>query len=170
MPDSFTIRTAEPADIDVIIGFIRELAEYEKLLHEVQLKKSVLREQLFGKRPFAHVLLAEWEDGSPVGFALYFYNFSTFMGRRGIYVEDVYVKPDYRGRQIGHRLFQTIAAQAVAEKCGRIEWQVLDWNKPALDFYEDMGARHKKEWYTYQLTGKALAALAAGTKAVKDVA
>jgi GNAT superfamily N-acetyltransferase len=154
------IRTATAADLPTIIRFIRELAEYEKLLHQVTLDPDHLAHELFGNAPVAFTLIAEI-DSQPAGFLLGFYNFSTFLGRRGIYIEDVYVYPDYRGQRIGYRLLQTVAQKAVAEGCGRVEWQVLDWNQPSIDFYESLHARCKSDWLTYQLTGTALEALAA---------
>lgn len=154
-----SIRRAIAADTPVILRFIRELAEYEKLSHEVEASEETLRSQLFSDTANAWCLLAE-VDAQPAGFAVCFYNFSTFLGRRGIYIEDIYVSPDYRGRKIGMALLRRIASHAAEEGCGRVEWSVLDWNKPAIDFYENIGARHRSGWHIYQLTGDALHQLA----------
>lgn len=154
-----TIRKAEADDLPLVIQFITELADYEKLRHEVTIDPRRLQNELFGEYPVAFSYLAEW-DGVAVGFALYFYNFSTFLGKRGIYVEDIYVQPNFRGKGIGKALLKAIAQKAVEEDCGRIEWQVLDWNKPSIDFYESLHARHKQEWLTYQLAGGAIKKLA----------
>lgn len=156
-----SIRNASADDLQLIIQLITDLADYEKLRHEIAIDPKRLKRELFGDQPAAYAMIAQWNE-KPVGFALFFYNFSTFLGKRGIYVEDVYVQPDYRGKGIGKALFRAIAQKAVAEDCGRVEWQVLDWNKPSIDFYEAMEARHKKEWLTYQLTGGALKRLANG--------
>lgn len=156
---SLSIRKATPSDLSHIAKLIRDLAEYEKLLDEVTFDESRLHDELFGDAPVAFVWMAEWGD-EPVGLALCFYNFSTFLGKRGIYIEDLFVDPDYRGKNIGKALMQKVAKQAIAEDCGRVEWQVLDWNQPSIDFYEKMNARNKSEWLTYQLTGDALKSLA----------
>ena len=154
-----TIRPAVPGDVPAIARLIRALAEYEKLTHEVVLEEERLREHLFGPRPYAEVLLAE-EEGRAVGFALFFHNYSTFLGRPGIYLEDLFVEPEARGQGHGKALFKELARIAVARGCGRLEWAVLDWNSPAIGFYRRLGAQAMDEWTTYRLTGKALAALA----------
>ena len=152
------IRSADEFDIPVILRFIHELAAYEKMENEVVATESLLREWIFEKQKAA-VLLAE-ANGEPVGFALYFYNFSTFLGRAGIYLEDLYVIPDARGKGIGKRLLFRLAALAVGEGCGRLEWACLDWNHPSIGFYRSLGACPMEDWTTYRVTGKTLMALA----------
>ena len=149
------IRIAEPDDVDMIIAFIRELAEFEKLSHEVVVEKTNLSDALFGENPVAEVLIAESER-EPVGFALYFRTFSTFLGRPGLYLEDLYVRPKHRGRGIGKRLLEGLAQVANERGYGRVEWAVLNWNQSAIDFYERMGAVSMSEWTTYRLTGRSL--------------
>ncbi len=153
------IRKAQKNDVPVILNFIKLLAEYEKLSHEVIATEKLLEEQIFGDKSPVQVLIADL-NGKPVGFALYFYNFSTFLGRKGIYLEDLFVLPETRGQGVGKRLLQALAAQAVAEGCGRVEWSVLDWNKPAIDFYKSIGAHPMDEWTVYRLTGENLKAFA----------
>lgn len=153
------IRTATPADVPTIVSLIRALAEYEKLAHEVELDEARLREHLFGPRPFAEVLIAD-EAGRSVGFALFFHNYSTFLGRPGIYLEDLFVLPEYRGKGLGKALLAALAKLAVERECGRLEWAVLDWNEPSIRFYESLGAVAKKEWIIYRTTGESLAKLA----------
>jgi GNAT superfamily N-acetyltransferase len=156
----FVLRSATPADLPVILTCIRGLAEYEKLPHEVVATEEVLRESLFGPRPVAEVVLAE--DGDDVaGFALFFHNFSTFLGRPGLYLEDLYVLPRFRGRGLGRQLLAHLAHLAVARGCGRFEWAVLDWNVDAIGFYAAMGAVPMSDWTVYRLTGDALQRLAA---------
>jgi GNAT superfamily N-acetyltransferase len=155
-----SIRNATAEDVPLILQFIRELAEYEKLAHEMVATPEDLLRNGFSDRPYFHVIVAEW-DGQPAGFALYFYNYSTFRGRPGLYLEDVFVRPAYRGKGIGKTLLLYLARIAVAEGCGRFEWQVLDWNTAAINFYESLGARTMKEWLTMRVTGDALAKLAA---------
>jgi len=157
-----TIRTATRADLPTIIRFIHELAAYEKLSDQVTLDPARLESELFDEGAIAFTFIAQIND-QPAGFLLGFYNFSTFLGKRGLYIEDVYVAPDYRGQGLGFKLLQTVARKAITEDCGRVEWQVLDWNKPSIDLYESLGARHKTGWLTYQLTGEALEQLAATT-------
>lgn len=153
------IRFADLPDVPVIAELIRALSRYEKLEHEVTMTEELLTESLFGERRYAETLLAE--DGrEPLGFALFFHNFSTFLGRPGIYLEDLFVKPEHRGRGIGRALLERLAAVAVDRGCGRLEWAVLDWNKDAIGFYEKLGARPNSEWTTYRLTGDALRRLA----------
>jgi GNAT superfamily N-acetyltransferase len=155
-----SIRNATADDVPLVLQFIRELAEYEKLAHEmVATPKDLLRDG-FSDRPYFHVVIAEWE-GQPAGFALYFYNYSTFQGRPGLYLEDLFVRPTYRGKGIGKALLVHLAKVAVKEGCGRYQWQVLDWNTPSIKFYESLGARTRKEWLTMRVTGEALARLAA---------
>ena len=149
------IKPASPADTPIILQLIRELAEFERLLHEVQATQEQLREQLFGARPGAEVVIARMGD-EVAGFALFFHNFSTFLGRPGLYLEDLFVVPEARGRGIGRALLTRLAAVAVARGCGRLEWSVLDWNAPAVGFYERMGARVMTEWRICRLTGEAL--------------
>ena len=152
------IRPAEAADVPVIAELIRGLARYEKLEDQVSLTEEGLAESLFGKHRYAETLIAE-EDGAPVGFALFFHNFSTFLGLPGVYLEDLFVIPDYRGRGVGRALLKELARLAVERGCGRLEWSVLDWNSGAIGFYERLGARPNSEWTVYRLTGEALAAL-----------
>lgn len=153
------LRAAVAEDAPQIVQFIRDLAEYEKLLHECHVTEALVRQWLFGDTPRAWVMMAEW-DGVAAGFALYFYNFSTFLAKPGIYVEDVYVKPELRGKGIGKALFVALAKQAVQEGCGRLEWWVLDWNEPAIRFYRSIGAEAMEEWTVQRVAGKALEALA----------
>jgi GNAT superfamily N-acetyltransferase len=155
-----SIRSATPADISLIGQFIRDLAEYEKLAHEVRFDEAVMAQKLFGPRTFAEVLIGEI-DGTPQGFALFFHNFSTFEGRPGIYLEDLFVRPDARGSGLGKALLGKLAALAVERDCARLEWSVLDWNTPAIDFYKALGARPMDEWTVYRVDGDALTDLAA---------
>lgn len=152
---SLQIRKAEANDCALILEFIKGLAEYEKLSHEVVATPELLRENLFGPQPKAEVLIAEW-DGKPAGFALFFHNFSTFLGRGGIYLEDLFVLPSLRAHGIGKGLLKHLAQIAVERNCGRLEWSVLDWNKPAIDFYESLGAKPMDEWTVYRLAGDGL--------------
>jgi GNAT superfamily N-acetyltransferase len=156
---SIGIRPAAAADIPAILGFIRELADYEKLSHEVVATEALLHEHLFGRRPMAEVQIAALDD-KPVGFALYFHNFSTFLGRPGIYLEDLYVQPAVRGKGVGTALLRTVARIAVDRECGRLEWSVLDWNEPSIRFYENLGATPMSDWTIYRVTGPALKNLA----------
>lgn len=153
------IRRATPADVPTIASLIRALAEYEKLTHEVVLDEAKLCDHLFGERPYAEVLMAE-ADGRSVGFALFFPNYSTFEGKPGIYLEDLYVMPEHRGRGLGKALLVALAKLAVQRGCARLEWSVLDWNEPSIRFYESLGAVAKKEWIIYRTTGESLAKLA----------
>ena len=146
-----TIRSATESDIQLILTFIKELAEYEKLLDQVKVTEDLLRESLFGTRRFVEVLIAEY-DGEPAGQALFFHNFSTFIGRPGIYLEDLYVRPHLRGKGIGKALLQSLIALAKERNCGRVEWAVLDWNKPSIDFYKSIGADPMNEWIIFRLT------------------
>jgi len=153
--NNINIRPAVERDSSLIISFIRELAEYEKLLDEMVATESLIEENLFGSGPVAYSLIAEL-DGKPVGFALYFFNFSTFLGRPGIYLEDLYVKPEHRALGIGKKLLAKLAKIAVEKNCGRVEWSVLDWNEPAIKFYQSVGAIPMDEWTVQRLTGDAL--------------
>lgn len=150
-----TIRAATPADVPQILAFIRGLATYEKLLPEVTATEEKLRATLFGPRPAAECVLAFVAD-RPAGFALFFTNYSTFLAQPGIYLEDLFVEPDCRGRGIGKALLLHVARLANARGCGRLEWAVLDWNEPAIAFYESLGARRMREWQICRLTGAAL--------------
>jgi GNAT superfamily N-acetyltransferase len=154
-----TIREATPEDIDLIHGFILALADYERLSHEVRTDKAVLAKHLFGPRPMAEVLIAQL-DGAPVGFALFFHNFSTFEGRPGVYLEDLFVAPVARGQGVGKTLLVRLAQLAVERDCARLEWWVLDWNTPAIEFYKSLGARPMDEWTVNRVDGDALLALA----------
>lgn len=156
---TFRLRPAEPADVRVIADLIRELARFEKLEHEVNLTEERLAMGLFGPRPYAEAVLAE-DDGRSVGFALFFHNFSTFLARPGIYLEDLFVLPDHRGHGIGRALLAHLARLAVERECGRLEWAVLDWNSEAIGFYERLGARPNSDWTTYRVAGEALDRLA----------
>ena len=153
------IREAVESDLPTIEELIRALADYERLGHEVVMDGALLRRGLFGPRPYAEVLIAE-EDGAPVGFALFFHNFSTFVGRPGIYLEDLFVRPEHRGGGCGRALLQRLAEIAVERDCGRLEWAVLDWNEPAIGFYRKLGARPNDDWTVYRLAGDALRELA----------
>jgi GNAT superfamily N-acetyltransferase len=146
-------------DVPVIAELIRGLARFEKLEREVVMTEELLAAGLFGDRPYAEVVLAE-EDRRPVGFALFFHNFSTFLGRPGIYLEDLFVLPERRGQGIGRMLLAHLARLAVERGCGRLEWAVLDWNKEAIKFYERLGARPNSDWTVYRLAGEALSGLA----------
>ncbi len=154
------IRPAIAADVGLIFAFVRELAEYEKLSHEVVTDEAGLAAQLFGERPHAEVLIAE-VDGAPAGFALFFHNFSTFVGKPGLYLEDLFVRPAFRGLGLGKQLMVRLAQIAVERDCGRFEWSVLDWNTPAIDFYRSLGAVGKDEWTVQRVSGDALRTLAA---------
>lgn len=149
------IRPATPNDLPTIAQLIRDLAEYEKLAHDVVFTEERLGQHLFGPRPYAEVLIAE-QDGVSVGFALFFHNFSTFLGQPGIYLEDLFVRPAFRGHGLGKALLLHLAKIAVERGCGRMEWAVLDWNSPAIGFYKSLGAKPMDEWTTFRLTGDAL--------------
>lgn len=150
-------RTAQEKDTALILNFIKELAEYEKMSDQVVADEKLLREQIF-ERKNAEVIFAV-EDGTEVGFALFFHNFSTFVGRAGLYLEDIYVKPEFRGRGHGKALIRELARIAVERNCGRMEWSCLDWNRPSIDFYLSLGAEPMSEWTVYRLTGDKLRAL-----------
>ena len=153
------IEPAREADVPLILGFIRELAEYERMLDKVVATEAGLREQLFGARPGAEVVIARW-DGEAAGFALFFHNFSTFLGRRGLYLEDLFVRAAFRGKGVGRALLAHLARTALERGCGRLEWWVLDWNEPAIGFYRALGAQPMSDWTVFRLSGEPLAALA----------
>ena len=153
------LRSATRDDVPVIAELIRGLARFEKLEQEVVMTDELLASGLFGDRQYAEVVLAE-DDGRPVGFALFFHNFSTFLGRPGIYLEDLFVLPEQRGQGIGRMLLAHLARLAVERGCGRLEWAVLDWNRDAIKFYERLGARPNSDWTVYRLAGEALTGLA----------
>ena len=155
------IRAATEDDVPLILSFIRELAEYEKLSHEAVATEDVLRESLFGERTGAEVVIC-YLSGAPAGFALFFHNFSTFLGRPGLYLEDLYVKPEMRGLGVGRALLVHLAGLARERGCGRMEWSVLDWNEPAIKLYKGIGATPMDEWTVYRVTGEALEELASG--------
>jgi len=154
----FKIRKATPDDTPIIFDLIKKLAVYEKMENEVITSVEELRENIFTKN-FSKVLLAE-EEGKPVGFALYFFNFSTFVGKPGLYLEDLFVEPEYRGKGYGKKLFVELAKIAREENCGRMEWSVLNWNTPAIDFYKSLQAKPMDEWTVYRLDQKGIADLA----------
>jgi len=153
------VRAGELADVPLIAELIRGLAVYEKLESQVTMTEEKLTDSLFGERRYAETLIAE-DDGAPVGFALFFHNFSTFLAQPGIYLEDLFVLPEHRGRGIGKTLLADLARIAVERGCGRLEWAVLDWNRDAIGFYERLGAKPNSEWTVYRLTGESLHALA----------
>lgn len=155
----FRIRRATPTDVPRVLAFIKELAEYERLSHEVVADAASLTAALFGPGANAEALLGEL-DGEPIAFAVFFHNFSTFLGRKGLYLEDLFVQPAHRGGGHGKAMLAHLAGLAVARGCGRFEWAVLDWNQPAIRFYEALGAKPNADWTVYRLDGTALAALA----------
>jgi GNAT superfamily N-acetyltransferase len=155
---TLAIRPGVRADVPVIAELIRGLARYEKLEHEITMTEERLAANLFGPHHYAETLIAE-DEGSPVGFALFFHNFSTFLAQPGIYLEDLFVVPEQRSRGVGRALLKELARLALERECGRLEWSVLDWNREAIGFYERLGARPNSEWTVYRLTGEALSAL-----------
>ena len=157
------IREATEEDAPLILSLISELAEYEKLPHEVVAAEEDLQESIFGEHRYAEVLIAE-HDGAPAGFALFFHNFSTFLGKPGIYLEDLYVRPVFRGAGLGKRLLVSLASLAKARGCGRLEWWVLDWNEPSIGFYKKLGAAPMDDWTVYRVSGAALEELASGAR------
>ncbi|MBZ5609780.1 MAG: GNAT family N-acetyltransferase [Acidobacteriia bacterium] len=167
MDSALQIRPATENDVPLILSFIEKLAGYEKLSHELAATQAALRKWLFGERPMAEVILAEWA-GHPAGFALFFHNFSTFLARPGIYLEDLFVDPEHRGKGIGKALLIHLARIATERGCGRLEWAVLDWNQPSIDFYRSQGAEPKQEWTIFRLQGIALHQLA--EKAAREAA
>lgn len=158
MSTELKFRFAERKDLALILKFIRELADYEKMLNEVVADETVLEEWIFEKEK-AEVIFA-CIDGKEIGFALFFHNFSTFLGRAGLYLEDLYVSPEYRGKGYGKAILKKLAAIAVERKCGRLEWWCLDWNKPSIDFYLSLGAEPMSDWTVYRITGDTLKELA----------
>ena len=158
MDTTFAFRDAERKDIPLILQFIKEIAAYEKMSDEVIADEATLEAWIFDKEK-AEVFFA-MEDGKEIGFALYFHNFSTFVGRGGIYLEDVYIRPEYRGKGYGKAILKRLAAIAVERGCGRMEWVCLDWNQPSIDFYLSLGAKPMSDWTLYRLTGDALTRLA----------
>ncbi len=157
--ENISFRFAEEKDVPVILGFIKELADYEKMLDEVVADEALLREWIFEKKK-AEVIFA-LADGKEAGFALFFHNFSTFLGRAGIYLEDLYVKPEHRGKGLGKGLLKQLAKIATERRgCGRLEWSCLDWNKPSIDFYLSLGATPMNDWTVYRLTGDTLRKMA----------
>jgi GNAT superfamily N-acetyltransferase len=159
MSNHLTITPATPNDVPLILELIRELAVYEKLAHEVVASEAILTETLFGNPRYAEVLIARY-DGLPVGCALFFHSYSTFLGRPGLYLEDVFVQPTMRGKGIGKSLLVYIARLAVERKCGRFEWSVLDWNESSIGFYKSLGAKSMDDWTVYRLAGDSLEQLA----------
>jgi GNAT superfamily N-acetyltransferase len=157
---ALSIRPATRDDLPLIASLIRELADYEKLAHEVRFEAAMLAEHLFGVRPMAEVVIGE-VDGIAQGFALFFHNFSTFEGKPGIYLEDLFVRPEARGHGLGKALLKHLAGLAIARGCARLEWWVLDWNEPAIGFYKKLGARPMDDWTVMRVDGLALAGLAA---------
>lgn len=150
-------------DLSLILALIKELAEYERLAHEVVATEEVLSETLFGERPYAEVVLAYYDD-EPVGYALYFHSYSTFLGRPGLYLEDLFVRPALRGKGIGKALLAFVARVASERTCGRLEWSVLNWNEPAVGFYKSLGAKPMDTWTVYRMTDEPLARLASQSK------
>ena len=161
-PPLFTLRPANPADTAAVLRLIRGLATYERLTQECTAIETDIHNALFGPTPCAHAILADVGNQS-VGLALFYYTFSTFKARSNIFLEDLYVEPEHRGSGIGLALIRALARRAVTEDCPRIEWRVLDWNKPSIDFYERLGAKPMQDWHTRQLGGEALVALAKGS-------
>lgn len=157
--DAFSLRLAEIQDVPLILDFIRKLAEYEHLAHEVVASEEDLEKYLFGPQKVAEVILA-YEGGKPVGFALFFHNFSTFLGKPGIYLEDLFVSEQFRGKGYGKALLIYLAKLAVERECGRLEWAVLDWNEPSIEFYKALGARMLNEWIVNRVSGESLLKLA----------
>lgn len=158
MENKLTFRYAERKDVSLILQFIKDLAEYEKMLDEVVADEATLEEWIFDQKK-AEVLFA-MEEGKEVGFALFFHNFSTFLGRAGLYLEDLFVQPEHRGKGYGKRILQKLAAIAVERKCGRLEWWCLDWNQPSIDFYLSLGAEPMSDWTVYRIAGDTLQNLA----------
>jgi GNAT superfamily N-acetyltransferase len=158
--DHILLRFAEEKDIAAILEFIRGLAEYEHLSDMVEIKEVDLKKYLFEKK-LIEVIIGEY-DGTPVGFALFFHNFSTFLGKPGIFIEDIFIKPEFRGRGLGKILFSFLAKTAVERNCGRLEWSCLDWNEPSIEFYKKQGAQPLDEWTIYRITGEGINKLAEG--------
>jgi len=152
---NLALRFALKKDVPLILDFINKLAVYEKLSHKVSATPDILERSLFGEKRVAEVIIADYE-GDPVGFSLFFHNFSTFLGKPGIYIEDIFVNPESRGKGIGKEILKFIAKLAVERGCGRVEWSVLDWNESAIQFYKNLGAKSMDGWTTFRLTGNAL--------------
>jgi GNAT superfamily N-acetyltransferase len=157
-PD-FKIRFATKTDVPLILSFIKQLAEYEKMANEVVATEALLEQTLFGERKVAEVIFSDY-NGEAVGFALFFHNFSTFLGRPGIYLEDLFVKPEMRGKGLGKLMLSYLAKLAKERGCGRLEWWVLDWNEPSVEFYKSLGAQPMDEWTVFRITGETLDGLA----------
>jgi GNAT superfamily N-acetyltransferase len=157
---SFQIRAATKADVPIILAFIKKLADFERLSHEVVATEKILNETLFGRRRTAEIAIGFYKK-DPVGFVLFFHNYSTFLGQPGIYIEDLYVEEAFRRRGFGRALLTYVARLAQERRCGRLEWSVLDWNEPAINFYQNLGAVPMKEWTTFRVTGNNLKKLAA---------
>ena len=157
---SFQVRAATKTDVPIILAFIKKLADYERLSHEVIATEKILNETLFGRRRTAELAIGFYKK-EPVGFVLFFHNYSTFLGQPGIYIEDLYVEEAFRRRGFGRALLNYVAQLAQERRCGRLEWSVLDWNEPAINFYQKLGAVPMKEWTTFRLTGDSLKKLAA---------
>lgn len=155
----FIIREAVREDAPQILEFIKDLAAYEKMSDDVVATVEDIEHTVFAEQPKAHCLIAEY-DGQSAGFALYFYSYSTFLGKHGIYLEDLFVKPDFRGKRIGLGLLKYLSKVAVDNDCKRLDWSVLDWNEPAINFYDSIGAKPQKEWLGYRLTGESLSSFA----------
>lgn len=166
---TISIRPASSADLPLIAQLIRDLAEYEKLAEDVRFDQAVLGQKLFGPRPYAEVLIGEM-DGQPQAFALFFHNFSTFEGRPGIYLEDLFVRPEARGSGLGKALLAHLATLTIERDCARLEWSVLDWNAPAIGFYQKLGARLMEDWTVMRLDGANLSQLGAATRFSADSA
>lgn len=160
-PASLSITIATESDVPHILTFIKALAEYERMADLVVATEEGLRATLFGPRPYAECVIARWQ-GEPAGFALFFHNYSTFLGRPGVYLEDLFVKPELRGQGVGRALLQYLAKVALDRGCGRLEWSVLDWNEPAIGFYKALGAEPLVDWTIFRLKGEALTRLARG--------
>ena len=152
------VRAAIESDVPLILELIRALAEYEKLAHACVATEAGLRHTLFGPKPYAEAIIAEW-DGAAAGFALYFHNYSTFLAQPGIYLEDLFVRPEMRGKGIGKALLGQLGRIANERECGRVEWAVLDWNEPSIGFYKSLGAEALDDWTTFRITGPGLAKL-----------
>lgn len=157
------IREANSSDSALILRFVKELARYEKAEHEVTASVEDIKKSIFSENSTVEAVICE-RDGTPIGFAVYFYNYSTWQGKKGLYLEDLYVTPESRGSGAGKLLLRYLAKKAVTEGCGRFEWSVLDWNQPAIDFYESIGAKPKSEWVGYQLSGQSLVDFGAATR------
>lgn len=157
--DKFELKKVEEADLPILLWFIKRIAEYEKLPHEVTATVETLQQSFFGEKSNVEAYIGYYE-GEPVAYAIYFYNFSSFLGKRGMYLEDLFVLPELRGKGIGKKILAFLANRAVEEGCGRFEWTVLDWNKPAIDFYKSVGAVSMDEWTIFRLSGEALSKFA----------